>query len=249
MDQVNRFPSGFPGSIPGVGVFMIDRTKIPEIRELQRQMREKFKAVPPEGQIVDYLGRKFIVYTGVFWPHEDSKAIVKNMTIRPGETVLDICTGSGVIAIFAALKGAKKVVALDINPEAVRSVKENAKMNGVSRKVDARVSDMFAALEPGEKFDVITMNPPFTDHPAENFIEKTMWDNDFHVHKEFFKYGGALLKENGRIYMSQASFANVEKMLQMAKDNKFTIKKIGENKVDNIKTFYAFELRKISAED
>ena len=51
--------------------------------------------------------------------------------IKPGNTVLDVGTGSGILAIAAAKLGASTVDAVDIEPVAVRSTKENAERNGV----------------------------------------------------------------------------------------------------------------------
>src|SRR5512136_1566148 len=98
---------------------------------IQREMQKKFRDVAPEGVLVDYLNKKFKVYPTVFWPSWDSMALVKNYKIIPGEQCLDMCTGSGAIAIFSALKGAKRVVATDINPQAIRCVIENSKAHGV----------------------------------------------------------------------------------------------------------------------
>jgi release factor glutamine methyltransferase len=73
--------------------------------------------------------------------------------------VLDMGTGSGVCAVFAA-KHASRVVAVDINPAAVRCAGINALLNGVEDGVDVRQGDLFAPVH-GEKFDLIMFNPPF----------------------------------------------------------------------------------------
>jgi len=226
---------------------MLEKTKMERIYSIQREKHDSFRKVPLTGQIIEYLGKEFIVYPTVFWPSQDSKNIVENYHISPGEEVLDVCTGSGVIAIFSALKGAKKVVALDINPLAIKSTLENAKRYHVEKVIDARVSDIFHALNKNEKFDVITMNPPFTEHKVSDNTERTTWDEDLQLHKKFFSEVINHLKKDGRIYICQAKFGAVEEMKDMAKNAGFNIKLIGQNQADEDRVFYAFELRRIES--
>lgn len=83
--------------------------------------------------------------------HETTGMCVSLMeqNIRGGETVLDIGTGSGILAIAAALLGAGSVLAVDIDPDAVRVAKENVERNGVSAVVDVRQGDLLANVDSG----------------------------------------------------------------------------------------------------
>lgn len=76
---------------------------------------------------------------------------------QEGSTVLDVGTGSGVVALYAASLGAR-AFATDLNPAAVRATRVNAMLNGL--EVDVREGDLFAPFE-GQRFDVVTFNPPF----------------------------------------------------------------------------------------
>jgi release factor glutamine methyltransferase len=78
--------------------------------------------------------------------------------IRGGD-VLDMGTGSGVCAVFAA-RHARRVVAVDINEAAVLCAGINARLNRVAHKIDLRCGDLFAPLA-GERFDLVLFNPPF----------------------------------------------------------------------------------------
>ena len=73
-----------------------------------------------------------------------------------GKAVLDMGTGSGVLAIAAAKKGCS-VTAVDINPAAIKLAKQNAKKEGVG--IDFVVSDLFDKIK--GKFDLIIFNPPY----------------------------------------------------------------------------------------
>src|SRR6185312_16852143 len=80
------------------------------------------------------------------------------LATREGE-VLDMGTGSGVCAVIAA-RHARRVVAVDINAEAVRCAGINARMNHLEHKIDVRHGDLFAPVA-GERFDLVLFNPPF----------------------------------------------------------------------------------------
>ena len=73
--------------------------------------------------------------------------------------VLDLGCGSGVGAVFAARCGAQ-VIAVDLNPEAVRCTKLNALLNHFEDKIETRHGDLFEAVE-GQRFDLVLFNPPF----------------------------------------------------------------------------------------
>ncbi len=215
------------------------------IEGLRIAIREKIRSVPEEGIEIDYFDKKFLIYRNVFWPHEDAKALVRNYTIKHGETVLDIGTGSGVLAVLSAYKGAQKVLAIDINPEAIKLTKINAQKHGFENIIEARLSDGVSNLKLEEKFDVIISNPPMTDKTANDLVEATMYDSGFKLHKDIFQAADKHLKPNGRLYLTQANFGSLDKMLELANSSNFNVELVGENKISNdSRVFYAFKLTK-----
>jgi release factor glutamine methyltransferase len=82
--------------------------------------------------------------------------------LGPAVRVLDVCSGSGVLAIAAAMRGAR-VVAVDISRRAVIAAQANGRLNGVC--IDARRGDLFTPVG-GEHFDLIVSNPPYLPGPA-----------------------------------------------------------------------------------
>ena len=76
--------------------------------------------------------------------------------VRADAEVLDMGTGSGVCAIFAA-RHARRVVAVDINPAAVHCADINARLNHVEHRIELRHGDLFAPVA-GERFDLVVFN-------------------------------------------------------------------------------------------
>jgi release factor glutamine methyltransferase len=72
--------------------------------------------------------------------------------------VLDLCTGSGVLALEAALAGARRVTAVDVSRRAIAAVRLNSRLNGI--RIEALRGDLFAPVR-GRRFDLIVSNPPY----------------------------------------------------------------------------------------
>jgi release factor glutamine methyltransferase len=107
---------------------------------------------------------RLITLPGVFTPLSDSWMLARALCakVRPGQSVLDLCTGSGAIAVAAARCGAAPVTAVDVSRRSVLTVRFNARVNGV--RVRALRGDLFGPVA-GERFDFIVSNPPYM--PAE----------------------------------------------------------------------------------
>ncbi|RRJ66730.1 50S ribosomal protein L11 methyltransferase [Paenibacillus oralis] len=69
--------------------------------------------------------------------------------IREGDEVIDVGTGSGILAIGACRLGASRVLALDLDPVAVSSASENTKLNGLEDKIQVVESDLLSVLKGG----------------------------------------------------------------------------------------------------
>jgi release factor glutamine methyltransferase len=109
---------------------------------------------------------------GVYAPQEDSHLLIDIMDrsgLVPGRRVVDLCTGSGVVAIGAANQGAAEVVAFDICPRAVRCARGNVAAAGAD--VSVRLGSWTRAVEFGP-FDMLVCNPPYVPYaPGEDSQE------------------------------------------------------------------------------
>jgi Methyltransferase small domain len=103
-----------------------------------------------------------IPYNQVMYIGTDSRWLARTVSRKPVDSTLDLCTGSGIHAILAAFHS-RRVVAVDINPRASHCTILNAQMSGTDN-VEVKTGDLFEPVR-GEKFDLITANPPFVPSP------------------------------------------------------------------------------------
>jgi SAM-dependent methyltransferase len=129
---------------------------------------------------------------GVFPPMEAEGRVLpfmqENAERFRDASVLDIGTGSGMIGLYAATLGARKVVVTDINETAVRNAGLNAENLGVASVVEARLEPLddmsaYSVIGPDERFDVVISNPPYSldlDAPG-NTAETDQGDLGFSI--------------------------------------------------------------------
>lgn len=110
---------------------------------------------PSEGEKVITLDSGMAFGTG---SHETTKMCLEFIEkyLRVGDNVLDIGTGSGILAICAGLFGSKDITAVDIDELSVKISKENAALNGMESIITVKQGDLLSAAEGKYKF--ITAN-------------------------------------------------------------------------------------------
>ena len=128
------------------------------------KMKERLAAGEPWQYVVgsvEFYGRTFEVNKSVLIPRQETELVTEQLVKRLNKksTVLDLCCGSGVIGITAALETNATVTLADVSDEALKVAKANAKRN--KAKVDFIKSDMFANL--CGKCNAIICNPPYVE--------------------------------------------------------------------------------------
>jgi release factor glutamine methyltransferase len=155
------------------------------------------------------LGRSFVVFSGVFSPryYPETAFYAKNVleVIEEGQRFLDMGCGVGVNAVLAAKLGAH-VVACDINEKAIQNTQRNAERHGV--KVDVRRSDIFSALDNGERFDVVYWNIPFAFRDADaslSPLEEAIFDPGYRKNFTFIEQVREHLTPSGLVLLGVSS--------------------------------------------
>lgn len=115
----------------------------------------------------EFYGRTFQVTRDVLIPRPDTETLVE-VALKflraeaPAGPVLDLCTGSGAVAItLAAELPERAFVASDLSGAALSVARANAERHGVAARIELREGDLFAVLRAGEQFACITANPPY----------------------------------------------------------------------------------------
>jgi len=163
-------------------------------------------------------GCVFLVDEKVYEPAEDTFLLAENLKVEENEVVLDMGTGCGILAVLAAKK-AKKVVAIDINPYAIKCAEKNAKMNKVEKKIEFRLGDLFQPVMPDETFSLILFNAPYL--PSELYEERCWigraWaggPSGRKVIDRFVMNAPEFLTATGRILIIQSSLSDINKSME-----------------------------------
>lgn len=168
----------------------------------------------------EYKGLTIYTHSEVYEPGEDTFLFLDNLKLRRSDEVLEIGTGTGLIAIYAAQK-AKNVVATDINEHAIRCALKNTISNKIYN-VELKQGHLFEPVE-GMKFDLILFNAPYL--PTD---ENEKLDNELNAAFDGGKDGRAVidafirdvknyLKKGGRFQLVQSSLADNQKTLSKLK--------------------------------
>ena len=162
----------------------------------------------------DFMGLTFHVDERVLIPRQDTETLVelvlKENTDKKAR-ILDLCTGSGCIAVsLAVLGGYRKVDAVDISEDALAAAEENGTRLG--GKVRFLKSDLFSALDPEKKYDIIASNPPYIPTEVLNGLEPEVKDYEPRMaldgsedglafYRRIAVAAPAFLRAGGRIYL------------------------------------------------
>jgi D-alanine-D-alanine ligase-like ATP-grasp enzyme/SAM-dependent methyltransferase len=109
---------------------------------------------------------------GVCSPPQSTVELAQMLDVQPGERVLELGCGSGLLSIAAAKLGAHHVTATDLDVNALQAARRNALRNGVADRIDFYAGSWYEALGaypiacPADRFDVILATPPQTPGPA-----------------------------------------------------------------------------------
>lgn len=175
---------------------------------------------------VTCLGRRFVVPKEIHPPQQVTilqASVLKE--VKDSDRVLDMGTGSGVNAILAASK-ARRVIAVDVNPFAVKCAKNNAKLNHVESRVRVFESDLFENIK--GKFDLIIFAPPFRWFKPRDVRESATEDENFRTMRTFFKNVRNYLNKDGRVLTYYGTNGDMKYFQYLLKKNNFKVKTLNE---------------------
>ena len=193
----------------------------------------------------NFYGYDFKVNKDVLSPRMETEILVENVLKFATDkmNILDLCTGSGVIAISIAKNVKANVFGVDISEKALVVANENAQLNNV--KVNFKLSNLFDNLKTSKKFDIIVSNPPYIptkdieklDVEVKDYDPKLALDGgddglDFYrrIVKECPKH----LSKNGMLFL-EIGYGEKHEILELLKQDFENVKVIKDyNKIDRV---------------
>jgi release factor glutamine methyltransferase len=169
---------------------------------------------------------KLYIFPNVFSPayFTDSNWFAKTVAKIVGKhTLLEIGTGTGIVALFAALNGAQ-VTVTDINPDAVKNAKYNFKHHNIKAK--AYCGDMFKPVPSKEKFDFVFWNHPFNrgTNPNEEILLKSGFDFQYQGLEQYISNAHLHLNSKGRLLLGTGSFALLSEVKILSAKHNYKLK-------------------------
>jgi release factor glutamine methyltransferase len=193
---------------------------------------------------------KIELHPEVYKPAEDTFLLIDSIKLSVGDTVFELGSGTGLIALYCSSLGAN-VVCCDINPVAVELIKKNYLINQnlLRGNFDVRIGSLFSVLNYKDSFDVIIFNPPYLPTIKEDLVGGSGWFDTavsggidgLNIIKRFINQVSGFLRENGRIYFVFSSLSNKDKLENIIKKNNFIFEIVNSYRFDD-ETIYVYKL-------
>lgn len=208
-------------------VFSIDANQyllnqsMPFGEEEEKKVNSYFEAIQKRSEKIplqyitgeqNFCGLDFYVNENVLIPRLDTEVLVEKILEyeEPGQRVMDMCTGSGCIAITLQKLGGFQVMAVDIFEEALTLARKNAQRN--QAQVTFFQSNMFEQLSNTSKVDVIVSNPPYIESKVVDELDDEVkkyeprlaldgMEDGLHFYRILAREGKRFLNEGGRLYV------------------------------------------------
>jgi len=180
---------------------VVEEEKRAKFRELVKQ-RAAGKPVAYVLGTSEFYSMEFVVTPDVLIPRPETEHLVietldllKGQSAEDALSVLDIGTGSGIIAVTVAKQALKaRVMATDISEKALAVAQQNAEKHGVRERVEFAAGDLFAAVPDGSLFDVIVSNPPYIAQSERPMMDAHVIEHEPHVALFADDEGAAVLR-------------------------------------------------------
>ena len=202
---------------------------------------------PPASRWVSVpaLPRELAILPSVFWEPLDTVSLRELLRQRPefvrGKSVLEIGTGSGLIALCCKEAGASKVLATDINPNAIQCARRNARrlqldvelrlVPGIDGDAD---SSAFSVISPQDKFDLIVSNPPWEDAKPKDWSEFALYDPGMALLQSLLQGCRDHLKPGGRLLLAYGHVEAIRRVQQLADEFEMQVLILDDRDPENL---------------
>lgn len=209
---------------------------------------------------VSDLHRKLGLYESVFWEPLDTESFRMLLKEQPefikSKRVLEIGTGSGLLAICCMKSDAASVVATDINPNAVACARANARRH--ETLIDVRLvpsspqweqadeavdstrpdSSAFSVIHADEKFDLIVSNPPWEDSTPNQWSDFALYDEQFELLRSILTGARSHLNPGGKIVLIYGCVEAIEVTRRLADEHDYNFVILDQRDPDSLPTVF-----------
>jgi release factor glutamine methyltransferase len=160
----------------------------------------------------------------VYVPSDDTFLLAENLNISYGDNVLEIGTGTGLVAMYAS-KLTNKVTATDINYNALELAEKNITNNNI-KNIELLFGDLFEPVK-NRKFDLIIFNTPYLPTSEEETLDNALnfafdgGPDGRKVIDVFLNQVKNYLNPKGKVQLIQSSLSNIEKTIKKLNQNGF----------------------------
>lgn len=193
---------------------------------------------------------KIEMHPDVYEPAEDTFLLIDSIKLSLGNSVFEVGSGTGLIALYCSSLGAN-VVCCDINPIAVELIKKNYLINQkfLRGNFDVRIGSLFSVLNYKDSFDVIIFNPPYLPTIKKDLVGGSGWFDmavsggidGLNIIKRFINQVSGFLRKNGRIYFVFSSLSDIDKLESIIKKNNFIFEIVNSCRFDD-EIIYVYKL-------
>jgi release factor glutamine methyltransferase len=208
-----------------------------ELAQFKKMVRRRIEGEPFQHILgkADFYGRDFIVNKHVLIPRAETEIIIELLKKRDAvESILEIGTGSGCIAITMSLENlTTSIIATDVSKEALNVAKENTQKFGVEN-IGFKVHN-FLQTGINSTFDVVISNPPYIGSDEMDGLQKEVHDYDPKIaltdnddglsfYRRFAELGTSLLNENGYMLLEFGGAHQVVAISEIFESHQFNVK-------------------------
>lgn len=199
-----------------------------EVRKIYRKIKSHKKSYTI---IIDRIS--VVIFPNVFSPKyfTDSVWFARILPeIVKKKNLLEIGTGTGIVALFAALGGAK-ITATDINADATANAAYNFKKHKIP--VKTFTGDMYTPLPKNSRFDFIFWNHPFNrgENCKENILLKSGFDFHYESLEKYISGAHLHLKPRGKLLLGTGNFATLSEIKRIVSRNNYAMRLLRRTKL------------------
>jgi release factor glutamine methyltransferase len=185
---------------------------------------------------------EIVQFESVFWEPDDTVSLRRMLiddTAAAGRDVLEIGTGTGLIAIVCLQNDASNVVATDINPAAVANAKYNAAILAPDEKLEVRQvpkenPGAFQVIGKDEKFDLIISNPPWEDGVVSEDKDHAFYDPHFALMQSLLDGLPDHLNAGGRCLLAYGHVPAIKRLQEETKQRGYDFKILDDRELDSL---------------